>query len=61
MDPNYAHGPLEERPCTDVFCLIIFLLFLGAVGYVAYLGFSTGNPSLLASPFDEDANHCKYD
>lgn len=29
--------------------------------YVGYLGFKTGNPKLLASPFDEDGKQCGVD
>ena len=31
------------------------------MGFVAYLGFTTGDPRYLASPFDEDGKQCKYD
>jgi hypothetical protein len=29
--------------------------------FVGYLGFKTGKPSLLASPFDQDGNQCGVD
>lgn len=28
------------------------------MGFVGYLGFHTGKPSLLAAPFDQDGNQC---
>lgn len=31
-------GPLSKRSCTDIPCLIIFLAFLGAWGYIAAYG-----------------------
>jgi len=45
-------GPLEGRGCTDILCLIIFLAFWGAIGYIAFLGFKSGDPERLATPFD---------
>jgi hypothetical protein len=33
---------------------------LGGLGYIAHLGFSTGNPEYLAYPFDSDRNQCKF-
>lgn len=34
---------------------------IAGMGFVAYLGFTTGDPRYLASPFDEDGKQCKYD
>jgi len=35
--------------------LIVFM------GYIAIKAFQTGNPELLAAPFDEDKNQCGRD
>ena len=36
-------GPVHNRSCTDVICLVLFLVFLGGWAFVAYIGFSTGD------------------
>ena len=61
LDPEYARGPVEERPCTDVICLLVFLVFIGGMVYVAVLAFMNGDPRLLAIPFDESGKQCKLD
>ena len=33
VDPELQNGPLFNRKCTDVFCLLIFWLFLVVYGY----------------------------
>ena len=53
-DPNYPNGkpfqhepnwegPVKKRSCTDVICLLLFLVLLGAWGFVAFLAFSEGD------------------
>ncbi|VVC90945.1 unnamed protein product [Leptidea sinapis] len=34
-DPDF-NGPVHNRSCTDILWLIVFILFLGAWGYVGY-------------------------
>ena len=41
-DPDWT-GPVKKRSCTDVLCFILFLVLLGAWGFVGYLGFSSGD------------------
>jgi hypothetical protein len=36
-------------------------VLIGGMGYVGFLGFKTGKPQLLASPFDEDGKQCGVD
>jgi hypothetical protein len=70
QDPDYKgepveyqlqNGPVEKRPCRDVLFLLLFLALWGGMGYIAYLGFSNGDPSKLASPFDSSGHQCKLD
>lgn len=70
QDPDYKgdvveyrlqNGPVEERPCRDVLFALLFLALWGGMGYIGYLGFSQGDPSKLASPFDSDGHQCKLD
>ena len=41
-DPNWE-GPVKKRSCTDVICLLLFLVLLGAWGFVAFLAFQEGD------------------
>ena len=49
-------GPLENRICTDCFCLVIFFIFtiwsFLLSGYAIYYA----NPKSLDSPYDSDRN-----
>lgn len=47
MDPNYKggdyeidtaieNGPLGNRRCTDIFCILIFIAALCGAGYIGY-------------------------
>ena len=47
-------GPLEIRSCTDVFCLIIFILFTIWSLTLSGFAFYSANPKILETPFDSD-------
>ena len=48
---KYAKGMVREgRKCTDIFCLAIFIAFLGAMGYATAYGLSHGNIEKLIAP-----------
>lgn len=58
LDLDYTEDPVYNRPCRDILCCIIFLAYICFMGYVAVKAFQTGNPELLAIPFDECQNQC---
>lgn len=60
LDDKYGDGPEEKRGCTDVFCCLLFLVFLGGLGYVASIAFTTGRPEYLVYPFDSAGSQCGY-
>ena len=41
-EPEFK-GPVKKRSCTDVLCLALFVVFLGAWGFVAYFAVSEGD------------------
>lgn len=41
-NPDF-NGPAKNRSCTDIICLLLFLVFLGGWGFVAYIGFTQGD------------------
>nr|CAD7197084.1 unnamed protein product [Timema douglasi] len=68
-DPTFK-GPLNKRSCTDVICLGLFLVFVGAWIFVgcyvgdcqcSVLGFTRGDPSRLLLPTDSQGRKCGLD
>jgi hypothetical protein len=66
-DPNYkgndysidtmiSSGPMSNRKCTDVLCLLIFFVATGGMGYLGYYSYSNGDPSLIMAPMDSDGH-----
>ena len=49
---------LKKRTCTDVLCLGIFLGFLGVLGAICILGFSTGDYNQYLYEQDYLGNRC---
>ena len=39
------NGPLKKHSCTDIICLLLFLVFLAAWGFVAFMAFKDGDIS----------------
>jgi len=56
-DPNWE-GPVKKRSCTDVICLLLFLVLLGAWGGVAFLAFQEGDVNKLIHPTDSKGQIC---
>ncbi|VEL11545.1 unnamed protein product [Protopolystoma xenopodis] len=56
-DVNFK-GPIKNRSCTDIICLIIFLLFICGHCFVAYFAFSKGDPRILMKPADSQGRLC---
>uniref|UniRef100_A0A336K006 CSON001358 protein n=1 Tax=Culicoides sonorensis TaxID=179676 RepID=A0A336K006_CULSO len=59
-DPTFK-GPLAKRSCTDVICLLIFLLFLCGWGFVAYFAYQHGDLNRLLVPSDSSGLRCGVD
>ncbi|XP_050553344.1 choline transporter-like 2 isoform X4 [Spodoptera frugiperda] len=59
-DPNF-NGPIHNRSCTDIFWLVLFVLFLGVWGYVGYYGMTHGNIEKLLAPIDTFGARCGLD
>ena len=54
LSPECKEGPVQDRSCTDLLCLIVFTVtFVGLFG-VAIYGFHYGQPTLLYTPMDPD-------
>lgn len=60
-DARFKDGMIREgRKCTDILCLIIFLTFLGAMGYATHYGFHNGNIEKLTAPLDGNGHFCGF-
>lgn len=63
MGKNVADGksPLvTERPCTDIICLIIFLVAWGAMLFMTIHGYVDGHIGKLLAPIDGNFQICGY-
>ncbi len=63
MKNQLRKGPVDDsnRRCTDIFCCLIFIAFIGGCVLVTALGFAQGNPNLVLYPYDEDGRQCGRD
>ena len=53
-------GFVEKRGCTDPFCLLIFLAFIGSIGYLTFYANINGDPLKLIAPIDGDNRLCGW-
>lgn len=58
LDLDYTEDPVEKRTCNDLLCCLLFIIYIALMGYVAGKAYQTGDPRLLATPFDECKNEC---
>lgn len=59
FDPDFS-GPVRRRSCTDIICLVLFLVFLGAWGFVAFVGMSEGDINKVLYPTDSMGRICGH-
>ncbi|XP_063592712.1 choline transporter-like protein 4 [Penaeus indicus] len=59
-DPEFR-GPIKGRSCTDIICLLLFLVFLVGWGVVAGFAATSGDPSRLLYPTDSFGRVCGKD
>lgn len=57
FDPDFT-GPLKNRSCTDILCLLLFLVFLIGWGVVAGFAVVNGDPQRLLYPTDSMGRVC---
>jgi len=51
-------GPVKNRSCTDILCLLLFLFCIVGWAGVSYIGFRDGNPELLMYPTNSTGQIC---
>lgn len=50
-----------KRGCNDLLCFVLFITFLGSMGFLTYYGYKHGNVAKLVAPLDADNNFCGQD
>lgn len=55
---HLENGPLVERECRDVFCLVLFLANIGAMIYCSYYAYTFGDHNNIFRGTDPDRNVC---
>lgn len=69
VDPNYKgedynidtaieKGPLGNRRCTDMLCVLVFLIVTTGMGYIGNYAVTYGDPDLIMAPYDSTGNFC---
>ena len=58
IDVEIEKGPLGNRRCTDMFCILLFLISTGGIGFIAYFALQHGNPDLIMAPYDSTGAYC---
>ncbi|CAB3236903.1 unnamed protein product [Arctia plantaginis] len=59
-DPDFE-GPRRDRSCTDVFWLILFIIFLGVWAFVGIYAIINGDVERLLAPVDSRGRRCGLD
>ncbi|XP_063909767.1 choline transporter-like 2 isoform X2 [Zophobas morio] len=59
-DPDF-NGPSKHRSCTDIICLLLFIVFIGCWAGIAIYAFTSGDPNMLLVPKDSWGGRCGLD
>lgn len=60
-ETNIVNGVVEDRGCTDILCLLIFMAFIGTMGVCTYYGYKNGNIDKYFAPLDGRDKFCGID
>ena len=55
---NYEHLPTRKRKCTDIICMIFWVLFWSLLISFSIYGFVKGDLNNIAQPYDSDGLPC---
>lgn len=61
IDPEIEKGPLTNRRCTDLLCLLIFFVSVGFSGYITVYALEHGDPERILAPMDGNGKFCGMD
>jgi len=51
-------GPVKSRSCTDIICVLLFIVFVGGWVGVGVIGFQAGDPEQLVYPSNSEGEIC---
>lgn len=54
-------SPVKSHGCTDLICLVIFIIFIGLLVTLSVFAYSNGDPSSLILPHDSQGRVCGRD
>lgn len=60
-DTKISSGVVDDRSCTDLLCLLVFILFLGSMGFCTDYGIKNGDIDKMIAPIDGNGNFCGID
>jgi hypothetical protein len=55
IDHRIINGPITERACTDILCLVLFIVSIIIMWWIAITGYSRGTPDRLVAAYDPDS------
>lgn len=58
VDKDLKNGPLWNRKCTDILCVIVFWLFIIVYGYTCVYAYGNSHPEKLLRPVNGDGDLC---
>lgn len=61
VNTELANGPLFSRKCTDVLCLLVFLIFIGTYVGTSVHSWKHSNLNQLLRPVNGDGKLCGVD
>lgn len=61
INKEIEKGPLTNRRCTDIICLLIFAAAVGVSGYIGVYSLENGDPLRIMAPMDADGHFCGKD
>lgn len=56
LDQNLENGPIEQRTCQDLLFCLFFTAAVIAMFVIGIYGYSNGDPTRLAIPYDSSGN-----
>ena len=60
VNPKLVKEPFNNRKFTDLVMALVFLVFLGGMGFMTGYGYVNGNPNELLAPIDTAMNICGF-
>jgi len=61
VNQELKDGPIKERKCTDIFCILLFILFAGTYIYSIVYGYQNNHIHQLLHPVNGDGKLCGID